>query len=91
MYLAGVCVCIVHIISEICQLTTDFSWYMLVHTCITATYVLLEPKSEAFFTPTKHDVISLSSGSEYGMPQKPDVKRTKLSFGRYICVGFGRI
>ena len=50
-----------------------------------------EPRSEALFTPTKHHVISLSSGSEYGMPQKPDMKRTRLSFGRYICVGCSRI
>ena len=36
-------------------------------------------------TPTKpDDIILLSSGSEYGTPQKPDVKKTRLSFGRYI-------
>ena len=31
-------------------------------------------------TPTKDDIISVSSESEVGTPQKPDVKRTRLSF-----------
>ena len=31
-------------------------------------------------------VISLSSESELGTPQKPDVKRTRLSFRRYVGV-----
>ena len=40
-------------------------------------------------TPTKHDdVISLSSASEsdFGTPQKPDVKRSRLNFGRYASI-----
>ena len=42
-------------------------------------------------TPTKvtltaDDVISLSSESEFGTPQKPDVKRTRLSFRRYVGI-----
>ena len=73
------------------HLIIDYIEY-IIYDLILRLVCVIQDTSDALFTPTKHDIISLSSGSEFGTPQKPDMKRTRLSFGRYIlCVGCSRI
>lgn len=75
------CVCVNRVRSESVVLPAC----MYIH--VRLLYMLQDsPNSNILSTPTKpDDIISLLSESECGTPQKPDVKRTKLSFGRVSC------